>query len=235
MGPNDPKINRTYNYVYRLINTITGMEYTGVHRTDNLLDGYMGSGKIIKRAIKKYGEGTFKKEIISRFDTYMEALEEERRLVTKEYINRHDTYNIREGGFGRCEWSDQHKKEFSAYKKKQWQDSVWKAKMLKNVYTKARAEKISQALQGKCRNNPQNKNPEKIRKTAAAHTGMKRSTEAKKKMSIAALNVSPDIKKKRSGIGCIYIHNPVTGEARRIASDAVIPDNWKRGTGKLKK
>jgi len=235
MGPNDPKINRIYNYVYRLTNTTTGMEYIGVHRTDNLADGYMGSGRIIKRAIQKYGREAFKKEIIAQFNTYMEALEEERRLVNKEYINRPDTYNIREGGFGRCEWSDQHRKEFSAYKKKQWQDDVWRMKMLQTIYTEARAEKISKALQGKSRKNPQNKNPEKIRKTAATHTGMKRSLEAKRKMSIAALNASSDIKKRRSGVGCIYIHNPITNEIKRINPDTTIPVNWLRGTGRRKK
>ena len=79
MGPNNPNINRTYNYIYRLTNALTGMEYIGVHRTDNLNDGYMGSGKIIKRAIQKYGRDAFKKEILSQFNTYIEALEEERR------------------------------------------------------------------------------------------------------------------------------------------------------------
>jgi len=232
MGPNNPNINRTYNYVYRLTNTVTGMEYIGVHRTDNLNDGYMGSGKIIRRAVKKYGIDAFKKEILSQFATYMEALNEERRIVTKEYINKSNTYNLREGGYGRCEWSDQHRKNFSLYKKKQWQDSEWKQRMLHTVYTKERAMKISKSLTGRSRVNLQNKNPEKIRKTAIAHTGMKRSEQAKKNMSVAALNALPEIKRLRSGIGCIYIHNPTTNEVKRVDANTIIPPEWCRGTGK---
>ena len=231
MGPNNPNINRTYNYIYRLTNALTEMEYIGVHRTDNLNDGYMGSGKIIKRAIQKYGRDAFKKEILSQFNTYIEALEEERRLVTKEYINRPDTYNLREGGYGRCEWSDQHRKDFSSYMKKQWQNSEWKQKMLKEVYTEERAKKISESLRGRSRVNPQNKNPDKIRKAAATHTGMKRSEHARKNMSDAALNASHEVKRLRSGIGCIYIHNPITKEIKRINSSTSIPFGWFRGTG----
>lgn len=231
MGPNNPNINRTYNYVYRLTNILTKMEYIGVHRTENLNDGYMGSGKIIKRAIQKYGKDAFKKEILSHFNTYIEALNEERRIVTKEYINRPDTYNLREGGYGRCEWSDQHRRDFSSYKKKQWQNNEWKQKMLKEVYTEERAKKISVSLRGRIRVNPQNKNPEKIRKTAITHTGMKRSDYARKKMSDAALNASPEVKKLRSGIGCIYIHNLITKEIKRVDSGTIIPPGWHRGTG----
>jgi len=234
MGPNDPRINRTYNYVYCIRNNINGMEYTGVHRTDNLNDGYMGSGKILKRAIRKYGEKNFTKEILTFFPTYIEALNEERKIVTPEYINRKDTYNVREGGFGRCEWSDEHRKEFSEYKKKQWQNKKWRYNMLKKAYTSARAKKISMALSGRPRVNPQNKDPRKIHKTALTHTGMLRSIQARKNMSRAALNAPPDIKERRSGIGCIYIHNSFTGEVKRYSPNIEIPKDWLRGTGTRK-
>jgi len=231
MGPNNPHINRIYNYVYCIRNNINGMEYTGVHRTDKLNDGYMGSGKIIKRAIKKYGEKNFTKEILAFFTTYIEALNEERKIVTSEYINRKDTYNVREGGFGRCEWSDEHRKEFSEYKKKQWQNKKWRNNMLKKAYTSERAKKISAALSGRPRINPQNKDPRKIYKTALAHTGMVRSIQARKNMSIAALNAPSDVKERRSGIGCMYIHNSSNGEVKRCLPSIEIPAGWLRGTG----
>jgi hypothetical protein len=100
MGPNNPNINRTYNYIYRLTNALTGMEYIGVHRTDNLNDGYMGSGKAVLNAIKKYGRENFTKKILEWFDDNKSMYQREYEIVTEEFILRKDTYNFRRGGLG---------------------------------------------------------------------------------------------------------------------------------------
>jgi len=233
MNRNDPDINRKYNYVYKITNTVNGMEYIGVHRTDNIDDGYMGSGKLVKRSIAKHGKESFTKEILEYFPTYREALIKEKGIVTLEYANRDDTYNLREGGYGKCEWSDKWRKEFSEYKKAQWADTAWREDMIKKIYTNERAEKISRSLKGKSRENPQNKDLEKIRKTAEAHRGMKRSEQAKRNMSNAAKNVSKEVKLKRSGRGMVYIHNQATGEVKRVEKGTTI-EGWLTGSGSKK-
>jgi hypothetical protein len=42
--------------VYRTVNQINQKFYIGVHKTMNPMDNYLGSGKILGRAIKKYGK-----------------------------------------------------------------------------------------------------------------------------------------------------------------------------------
>ena len=92
------KENKSFNYIYKITNTINNKIYTGVHHTNNLDDGYMGSGKKLHRAFKKYGIEHFKKEILEYFNTWDEALKKEAEIVNEEFVKREDTYNMTCGG-----------------------------------------------------------------------------------------------------------------------------------------
>jgi hypothetical protein len=67
-----------------------------MHKTDNLEDGYMGSGKLIKAAITKYGLENFIKDILFVFDNESEMKSKEKELV----ILGENSYNLVEGGHG---------------------------------------------------------------------------------------------------------------------------------------
>jgi len=91
-----------YHYFYKITNLINGKFYYGVHNTNNLKDGYMGSGKLILEAYKKYGIENFNKEILKYFDTMDEAFQYEHEIVNEEMINNPDCYNIQIGGHYFC-------------------------------------------------------------------------------------------------------------------------------------
>lgn len=89
------------NYtVYKITNKINEKIYIGCHKTKNINDDYMGSGKLIKKAIEKYGLENFDKLVLYNFDNNLDMLKKEAELVNREFIKRKDVYNLVEGGGG---------------------------------------------------------------------------------------------------------------------------------------
>ena len=76
------------------------MKYRGKHYTDNLADGYLGSGTILKKAISKNGEDKFKVDILE-FCSSIDAMNQaESKWVNQEWIDSVHSYNITLGGCG---------------------------------------------------------------------------------------------------------------------------------------
>lgn len=82
--------------IYKITNKLNNKYYIGKHQTKYLDDGYMGSGKILKRAIIKHGIENFTKEILFIFETEQEMNNKEKELV----VVSEETYNLCEGGKG---------------------------------------------------------------------------------------------------------------------------------------
>lgn len=89
-----------FYYLYEIRNNLNGKIYVGVHKTMDLEDGYMGSGKILRAAIAKYGAENFTKTILEHFESKEEMYSREKEIVTEEFLAREYTYNLRRGGLG---------------------------------------------------------------------------------------------------------------------------------------
>jgi len=83
--------------IYKITNQINGKFYIGMHQTKDLDDGYMGSGKLLKRAIEKYDIENFTKEYLEIFDTEEKMNLAEKILVV---VDPEVSYNLCEGGHG---------------------------------------------------------------------------------------------------------------------------------------
>jgi group I intron endonuclease len=89
-----------YYIIYKLTNLINNKIYIGSHKTKNVNDNYMGSGKYLKYAQEKYGVENFKKEILYIFDNAIDMYAKEAEMVNKDFLINENTYNLRIGGAG---------------------------------------------------------------------------------------------------------------------------------------
>lgn len=99
---------KKYFYLYKITNNINKKFYYGIHCTNNLDDGYMGSGKLLHQAYKKYGVENFSKEIIQFCSSLKEVSNLEKQIVNENLINDPLCYNAIKGGYYLDEETLQH-------------------------------------------------------------------------------------------------------------------------------
>ena len=179
--------------------------YIGKHQTNNLDDGYMGSGKILKYAIEKYGIESFTKEILHVFDNEEEMNAKEKELV----VVSEETYNLCEGGKGGFSYIN--KQLLSVPIQKQNIDKE-KRKRLSSIGLKRAWDS------GKYQNVKFNE--------SSPFKGKKHSEESKNK--IGKTNSISQQGKNNSQYGTIWITNGLQNKKIKNNIDNV-PDGWYRG------
>lgn len=197
--------------VYKITNDINGKIYIGCHKTNDLNDGYMGSGKLLQRAIKKYGVDNFHKEILSIYASEDEMFEEEARLVNESFVSKSTTYNAKIGGIGK--WP-----EHAAYKGGKASGRLHAEKCKNDLeYRREFSNKIKNGLK--------NSNKE-----ARRFTGKKHNKESKDKIGRA--NAILQKGEFNSNYGKCWIYNERLKESKLINKDNLstfLLDGWKCG------
>jgi hypothetical protein len=139
---------KTY-FVYKTVNKLTNQFYVGVHG-GTLEDGYLGSGRLLKRAIGKYGIENFYVESRILCSDADEAYDLEAFIITEDIINHPLCYNLIIGGRG-----GEHLNQRKPYKKRQGVKKTKEQKMamaeIKRNMTQETKSKISQSAKVVCR------------------------------------------------------------------------------------
>ncbi len=101
--------------IYKTTNLLNGRFYIGMHSTDNLEDGYLGSGKRIKAEVKKYGKENFKREILEVVSSRNLLQELESQIVNIALLADPLCLNLKNGGEGGGKlWNEEHKEKWVA-------------------------------------------------------------------------------------------------------------------------
>lgn len=94
-------MKRNYlHYIYKTTCLITGKYYIGMHRTYKEDDGYIGSGLLLKRSIKKYGFENHKFEILEYCDSVESLCKREEEIINEELLQDKLCMNLKLGGIG---------------------------------------------------------------------------------------------------------------------------------------
>lgn len=88
-----------YGYIYKTTNLVNGKFYIGKHKSSRYNPSYLGSGNLIKNAIKEYGSSNFDNKIIDIADSLQELNDKEKYWI-KALNAREIGYNIGPGGDG---------------------------------------------------------------------------------------------------------------------------------------
>ena len=94
------KENKKYHFTYKTTNLINNRYYLGMHSTNRIDDGYLGSGKRLYYELNKYGRDNFKFEILKQFDSREELVQAEINLITEQDIQNPNCLNLKQGGEG---------------------------------------------------------------------------------------------------------------------------------------
>lgn len=89
---------KKYHFIYKTTCLITDKYYLGMHSTDDLNDGYLGSGKILTRSIHKYGRENHVREIIEMLPDRKSLSLKEAEIVNEQHLRNSKCMNLQKGG-----------------------------------------------------------------------------------------------------------------------------------------
>lgn len=165
-------------FIYVTTNIVNQKKYVGFSSmTKDDWQTYLGSGKILMRAVKKYGEENFSRETLKTFDSKDEAIEYERKFILEN--NCHislDWYNIAVGYTTQGFKDKSHTKEWKEARAEEGRLRPASEKMRQNMSAVGKLPKTEKQLAASKENG---------RRAGLLNRGKKRTPEQRAKLSEA--------------------------------------------------
>jgi hypothetical protein len=185
---------KKYHFIYKTTCLVNDTYYIGMHSTNALNDGYIGSGKRLRWSINKHGIENFKCEILEFLPDRDSLANREKEIVNEHLLKDHMCLNLKPGGSGGFS-SEEHRSSFINAGKLNLINS--KAKALANAnkakLTKKYKENMSKSL------------TEYFKTHCGTFSGKTHSAETKQKISLSKKGNS--IGSSNSQYGTCWITN----------------------------
>jgi len=208
---------KTIHYIYKTTCLVTGRYYIGMHSTSNIDDGYMGSGKRLRRSMRKHGIDNHKKEIIEFFDTRELLIEAEKKAITLDMIQDNNCMNLMGGGEGGF-ISEEQQRHRSICANKKLYEKLNNDIDFKNNWNKKKSEGLSRA----------HKNGKMIGNLGNRFTGKHHTNEAKKKISKSASVKQKGDKNSQYGT-CWITKDGLNKKIKKEIINLFINEGWVKG------
>ena len=187
--------------------------YIGMHSTDNLDDGYLGSGKKLWYSIRKNGLENHEKKILEFLPNRILLAEREKEIVNEQFLENPMCMNLQLGGGGGFH-SEEHFKKFQAAGVEAANQKLNELRKDPN-WAESYSKSMSAALK---------KSYSDGRIKGFSWYGLKHSEETKQKMSEKASLRTGD---KNSQYGTRWITNGT--EDKKIKKGEDLPQGWYLG------
>jgi hypothetical protein len=194
-----------FYYLYKITNLLNNKIYVGVHKTKDMNDGYMGSGKVISIAIKKYGVDNFRKDILETFQDQKSMYDREKEYITEEFLSRKDVYNIRRGGHGGFDHINKIATKEDKVKAGMLGYHASKLSKNRHVFTKQDSIKGIESFANKRKNDPQFN--EKWLESNRKSRELANSEESNKKRKETLSKISHQQGERNSQYGTCWVYN----------------------------
>jgi hypothetical protein len=198
---------RKYHYIYKTTCSITSRFYIGMHSTDDLNDGYKGSGKRLWYSIRKHGRENHSTEILEFCPSRNDLKLREAKIVNEELLDNEQCMNLKLGGEGGWDHLEKDDKYYQVRRDNGSNSSGWKIfndQMQSNPELRVKwKEKVSNAHKNGL-----------VRYDTFA--GKKHTEETKNKMRDKA---KERIGEKNSQFGTCWVFNLEVEQSKKIKND----------------
>ena len=158
-----------FHILYQTTCNVTGNFYVGMHSTEKIEDGFLGSGKRLRNSLKKHGRENHTRTILEFCKDETHLRERERAVVSDEFLKTKGCLNLKIGGEGGATVETLTKAA----------NALWERYRSDPVFAKDFMERRSASRRGKAMS------AESIEKMRQTKIGKRHTPETRLKMSLA--------------------------------------------------